>query len=216
MSVDKFIVSHEESGFTTLPNEVIQGLRNAEALGLWCFCASLPPGWEFHKDMLQIHFGFGRDKSDKLFKILEQTNLIQITQTRDKNGRFKDWKLHVQNGRDFIMLPVDNLPTSPFTDFQGTARTPVNIDSAPRPGLPFTANQGLVNSIYKEHIINKTKSRNETKSSFVQNQKKHAFAESMDAMASESKEIEAHNQRKRIEMGAKRSNQIKSIKEELE
>jgi hypothetical protein len=133
MSVEKFIVTKDDSGYTILPNKVLKGLQPyPTALGVWCSLASLPQQWEFYKDKIYSDFNIGRDKLKKIFEILEKCNLIVVTQLRDSQGRFGDWSLHVKNGTEFI----------PFTGFQSTVKTPFT-------DLPLTVNQSLVNSTYK-------------------------------------------------------------------
>lgn len=157
MPVEKYIVGHEaESGFTQLPNKVLQGLNNIAALGLWTYFASLPPGWIFYKSEIRSHFKIGRDKLDNLLLILKNSNLVKFTQRRnEESGQFHDWDLTIMSGKNFCEISVN----TPFTDFQGTVETPENRVSSPFTDLPFTVNQLLVNSTYKEIQIKKEKTK---------------------------------------------------------
>lgn len=101
MSVEKLVISKEASSFTVLPNKVLQNLCNADALGLWCYLASLPPDWEFYKEQIRAHFKIGRDKLDKLLSILKEYDLIDIAFVRDAQGRFVHWHIHVYSGNGF-------------------------------------------------------------------------------------------------------------------
>lgn len=135
MSVEKYTVTQETSGFTTLPNQVLQNLHSIEALGLWCYLASLPPGWIFYKDQIKAHFHVGRDKLERLFDLLQKSNLIEIQQVRKETGLFSHWHLHVKNGTEF----------TPFTEIQETVNQPFT-------DLPLTVNQLLVSASYKGNI----------------------------------------------------------------
>jgi hypothetical protein len=162
MSVEKFIVSKEDFDYTVIPNKVLQGLQKyPTALGIWCSLISLPPHWEFYKDKMYLDFNIGRDKLKKIFEILEQFNLIVVTQLRNSQGRFGDWSLHVKNGTEFTPLTENTLTVkSPLTD------------------LPLTANQSLVNSTYKRNIKKETLKEKKHKSFCKkQNAKKHPWSE---------------------------------------
>ena len=197
MSVEKFIVTKDDSGYTILPNKVLKGLQPyPTALGVWCSLASLPQQWEFYKDKIYSDFNIGRDKLKKIFEILEKCNLIVVTQLRDSQGRFGDWSLHVKNGTEFI----------PFTGFQSTVKTPFT-------DLPLTVNQSLVNSTYKRKtdLSSKDFKEKKEKSFCVQkyeNEKKPAWADSKDQMANETKHIEAHEESKKAEINAYQPNGV--------
>ncbi len=209
MTVDKFRFTKDDADYTTFPNVLLQGLSNAEALGLYVYFSSLPPSWEFYKEKIRDHFGFGRDKLEKLLNILLAHNLIQIFQERNVKGHFNNWRLHVNNPNTYLsnnntllsnnntLEPLTDFQ-APLTDFQGTDRSPANtapVDlSTPLTCLPFTANQSLVNSSYKRNNTKQTAFKENKQKSFldkksVDNSKRHPFAESMDQMASEAKHI---------------------------
>jgi hypothetical protein len=146
MSVEKLIISKDASSFTTIPNKVLQGLQNMEALGLWCYLASLPPSWEFYKEVIREHCNLGRDKLDQLLKLLESHNLLSISVARDEKGKFSHLSVHIKNGEEFISIENKKIKKKrPFTD------------------LPLTDNQLLVNSSYKENINKLNIKTNKTK-----------------------------------------------------
>lgn len=208
MTVDKFRLTKDDSDYTTFPNSLLQGLNNAEALGLYVYLSSLPPTWEFYKEQIQKHFKIGRDKLEKSLKILSSCKLIEIFQERNLKGHFHNWRLHVCNPRSF----------QPLTDFQGTDQTSVNATSAPFTDLPLTVNQSLDNSSYKRNINKTNKNIKNTKSSLdkksVDNSKRHSFANSMDQMANEKKHIQEHEKRKQQEIGDnKRTMAIQTLNE---
>jgi hypothetical protein len=177
MSVQKYIISKKTTGFTVIPNTVLQCLKNYEALGLYCYLVSLPPGWEFYKIHLQEHAKIGRDKLDRLLKILSLHNLIKIEQVRKENGQFSHFDLHVDDGSSFKINEMEK-QASPF------------------PEKPLTVNQGLVNSTYKRNIINKTNKIN--KSSLV-HETKVLSTKSVDNFKKETKESIVENKMSRFE-----------------
>ena len=175
MSVQKFIIGNKTSNFTTFTNKVLQGLKNYEALGLYAYLLSLPAGWVFYKEQLAKHGNIGRDKINSLLKILQNHNLIQVSQVRNEKGQFSHFHLDVLDGNDFIINDIEE-PEKPFTE------------------KPFTANQLLDNSSYKENInktnINKNKSfcaspeKSKNQDQKQTNSKKHDWAEKKPPLAS--------------------------------
>lgn len=102
MSVQKYRISKHGSGFTTIPNKVIQGLAGEiELLGLYVFLSSLPEGWEFHKNYLREKCRIGVNKLSKLLTKLQNYGLCKIVQTRDEQGRFAHFDMQVFDGCDF-------------------------------------------------------------------------------------------------------------------
>lgn len=185
MSVEKYRLVKESGNYTVIPNKILQGLKNYEALGLYAYLASLPDGWEFYKSQLQEHGDIGRDKLKKLLDILSAHNLVIFTQGRNPDGTFGDFKMHVKNGNDFIIPEM-------------VIKEPKNEPSTEK---PLTVNRLPVNSTYK---YNRSKSldlnKRIKKSSLSQkdkNERRHDFAESMDQMACEARNIEQNEEFKR-------------------
>lgn len=145
MSVEKFIVRKQTSSFTVIPNNVLQNLRNAEALGLWCYLSSLPPEWEFYKEQLRGHFNIGRDKLDRLINVLQNHSLISLHPVRNAQGQFAQIDLHVHSGENFTINKINEL----------------NENAQPRTDLPLTDNQSPVNSSYKRNIKKETSNKKE-------------------------------------------------------
>jgi len=166
MSIEKFIVSKDTSSFTNIPNKVLQGLKNYEALGLYSYLISLPPGWELYKDQLRKRSNIGRDKLNKLLKILQNHGLIVIKRMRCPNGTLGHNDFRVKDGSEFE-IPIEN------------------NDVSTSDGKPGTGNQALVNSSYKENNnkLNKnkksfcdSKEKNPPKKTY-DNAKKHSWAD---------------------------------------
>lgn len=132
MSVEKYVISKSSGNFTTFLNNVLQNLHDLAALGLYCYLMSLPPGWVFHKQQLCKHARIGRDKINRLLKVLEHHNLVHIVQVRDAQGRFAHFDVQVKDGSCFKINNLEEC-VQPHTE------------------KPSTDNQSLVNRTYKEN-----------------------------------------------------------------
>lgn len=153
MSIKKFRIKKGFS-FTTVSTKVVQNLKNYEALGLYTYLVSLPEDWIFYKDHLKEHAGIGRDKLNKLLRLLQAHNLIEYQQNRSPSGQFTQFDLHVKDGLDFISLDIS---------------VPKPKSKTPLTEKPLTENQLLVNSTYKR---NKDKRNNNTKEIFKSSEKR--------------------------------------------
>lgn len=108
MSVQKFRISKKQFSFTTIPNQVLQGLAGQlDALGLYCYLASLPEGWEFYKSHLQETCNVGVNKLDRLLKILSNCGLVTISQVRTCAGKFAHFSMEVNDGTSFKNNDLD-------------------------------------------------------------------------------------------------------------
>lgn len=140
MSVEKFMIKKSSSHYTTISTVVLQNLTNYEALGLYCYFMSLPEDWIFYKTKLIERSKIGRDKLNKLMKILKECNLIEVTKIRNITGRFSHIEVNVKDGKDFKFNELQK--NNPHTD------------------LPLTENQEPVDNHYKEYKTNKLNIKN--------------------------------------------------------
>lgn len=154
MSVKKYTISHSRGNFTTIPNHVLQNLKNYEALGLYAYLLSLPPGWTFYKDYLRKHGDIGRNKLDNLLKILENQGLIKTAQLRNEKGAFAQFDLQVDDGTNFKINDLEK-------------------NAQPLSEKPLTVNGLPVNSIYKENN-NKQINKKEISKSYCASDAAHA------------------------------------------
>jgi len=132
MSVEKYrpgSLQHEIKPFTTLPNHILQGCTNAEALAVWCLFQSLPTDWGICVKYVQNHFGLGRDKVRRIFDDLIRMNLLEYHKMQGDDGKFVQPIYKILNGDNFINIG------SPRPENQST------VSISPRPGLPAPANQ---------------------------------------------------------------------------
>ena len=138
MSVQKYVVSQEETGFTILKNYVLQNFTDLEALGVWVYLASLPPNWTFYKEQLKDHFKIGRERLNRILQTLSNHNLIRIENTRDTKGRFVHMSLTVCNGNLFKIDAQEEKPSTgagssdsvqPCTENPSTASQSLDTDN---------------------------------------------------------------------------------------
>lgn len=170
--LDSWAIRHEDRGFTTHLNKVLQGLCDAEALGVWCYLSSLPPNWCVKRDQLRSHFKFGRDKIASILLILSRANLIEIIRPRDNNGSFLPATIIIKSGADaslvdqklpenVVQISADELHscTQSCTELHMTdsiknkelkTTAGFTVD-----GLPVTGKQQYIKYIYTKEIKNK-------------------------------------------------------------
>lgn len=141
MSVQKLVVTQDETGFTMLKNNILQNFTDAQALGVWVYLASLPPNWTFYKEQLQSHFNIGRERINRILNTLKSHGLITINNQRDSKGRFIQMNLHVCSMHNF---KVDAQPREPAPVLD------LNDSVHPSTGKPSTGNQSLDTDSYKD------------------------------------------------------------------
>lgn len=163
MSVEKLVISKEMSSFTTLPNNVLQNLRNADALGLWVYLASLPPSWQFYKDQIREHFGIGRDKLEKLIFILREHNLLTIESVRDAQGRFVHWHMHILCGDGFAQVKTQEESSTSYC-------------ASPLPENPVTGKPRQWKTAAINKTNNKSKKKEINKTSCASEEARKSFA----------------------------------------
>lgn len=148
MSVQKMKIKKKPSNFTQISNIILQKLTNYEALGLYCYIASLPHDWEFHKNHLAAHADIGRDKLTKLLHILELHGLIKIEQIRGNDGRFSYFDMHVYDEEEFKIISEKHRNT----ENQYTGNRSTENQFSPLTEKPSTVNRLPENRTYKEDI----------------------------------------------------------------
>ena len=89
--ITKNVLTHEPFPFTSIFNEMLQGITNTAALGVYCYLASKPSGWIICKKEIQKHFKCGRDHINSCFKYLKEIGAIEIQPARGENGKISCW-----------------------------------------------------------------------------------------------------------------------------
>jgi hypothetical protein len=242
MSVDKLIITKEDANYSIILNVISQNLTDAEALGLYVYLLSLPPKWEFYKEVIRKHFGWGRDKLEKKLTILRTHNLIEPIPERNEKGQFIGWNLHVKNGRDFTHYPENQNPENHTTENPGSGELSTGLSKNSTQNTenaaavkPVTGFSTPIKEIDKKEIDYKNKSfcavaqkkRNPTTSANtatmetppkskadhrLDNAKRHDFADSKDQLAREAAHIAEHEQRKRAPMPPEMKAQIEALR----
>lgn len=167
--MSKFILRNRTRGFTIVSNEVIKVLKtNIEALGLYVHLLSLPDDWEFYKTQLCAEYKIGIKKLEKLLKALSEFGLVKYGQERNDKGQFTRFYLEIYDV-ETIDQPVDNSP-------QPVGHSCRTVETVRRFG------EATKEEVTKEGCFKQKKQK-----SSYENEKRHGFADSMNAMASEDK-----------------------------
>jgi hypothetical protein len=123
------IKSKLQTRYFIYPNAVAQSKISLEAKGLIAYMSSKPDDWIFHKSEIMKECKVGRDKLNKIYKELELSGNLVVTQLHDKEGKFSRTEtlffVDPENNPAFIPLtekqpPCTDLPLtdSPYTDKQ--------------------------------------------------------------------------------------------------
>lgn len=89
MAIDKTDMARlhvEEKPYTTVINDVVQGLQNPDSLAIWVFLQSKSSGWTVVASHIQSHFGIGRQRYRAAMRCLHEEGLISYVSNRDDNG----------------------------------------------------------------------------------------------------------------------------------
>jgi len=198
MSIEKLDfqkVTKENLPYTLILTKVIQNIKHKDALAIWVYLSSLPPDWKINKEHLKLHFHVGDRTLQAIFSYLNRSNLITYKRERFEDGTLGIVIVHVLCGDEF-KFDEPYVLTTP-------QKTHVVVDLTTPQKTTRVANHTSGSEALQKKQDNKRKRTaftNKTKSSY-ENAKKHAFAESMDQMATESKHIKEHEARKAIEKG---------------
>lgn len=137
MSVQKFVINKTKSNFTVFSNTVLQNIRDAATLGVYCYLLSLPEGWVVHKNQLREHFKIGINRMDKIFASLSRFNLIKIESCRNDKGQFIYFDMHVLDGSDFNINQKD---IELSTDIQSSTMKTMPMETMPMENRSYKRN----------------------------------------------------------------------------
>lgn len=134
---------HEESPFTTLMNDVLNGIRHTGALGLYCYLASKPPTWNICKKELQNQFQCGKDHIETCFRYLRKIGAITVTMLRNEKGQAIAWETTLRRKfRPDLSAEIQNT---------GNQVSGANIQNT---GNPYCGNPAPINNIYYKNNNN--------------------------------------------------------------
>lgn len=94
-------IFQEDTGFTQISNNVINGIKHGDAFLVWAYIYSKSGNWKVIKQHIKNHFGFGDKKLKQIFAYLKRAKLISYVQRSCANGRFAQSDIRVHNGKNF-------------------------------------------------------------------------------------------------------------------
>ncbi len=171
----KNTLSHENGGFTTLINHSIQNIKHTGALGVYCYLASMPSGWNICKKQLQNHFECGKLHINTCFKYLKEIGAIEICCIRNDKGQIEEWSTELkiripnscinkntknQNSGDLTTIPVSEI----LVNRESGKSTPINKDIL-KTKIINKQNKGTCSvfsdeKAVKDHVVQVVKKRN--------------------------------------------------------
>lgn len=133
------IKSKHASNFTVIPNEVFKQGLSIEAVGLLTYLLSLPHDWVIYKTHLHKTLSCGRDKTDRIFKELQDAGYILSVEHRNELG-----KIHYEH-------VVYDMP------YNGEPVTGNPLTDKPYTGNPSTVNPQLLNTNTTKDVLQNKK-----------------------------------------------------------
>ena len=193
--LDKAKLTLENQSYTQILTHVIQNIKDPVAGFVWVYLSSLPPDWLVLKEQIKNKFNLGDDKIKDIFSYLNRCKLIAYKRIRGSNGKLGKQFIHVFVGNDFD----ENEPYKKTTGVKSTPQVKTRGVKTTRVENHSSGSRALQRK-YKNKV---NKITNKTKKAFVENGKKHSFADSMDMMACETRNIAKHEVIKAKEMERK-------------
>ncbi len=226
MSIEKLdfdYVKQSQKSFTTFLNEVLQQLPSAVVLGVYVYLSSLPPTWVVNKQHLMNHFKLGRDKVGDILKWMNDNHLLSYERDRNPDGTLGKVAIVIKDGKDFIehinakKEGTTLLKTSSVVEVVDKSPTTLlKNQSVVKPECGKSAPTYNINNIKEIRSENKQKSFYNNADQKSNNLKKHGFAQSMDQMGKEKREIQKHEETKKLEQRTRMPDhlrqQLKKIK----
>ena len=109
--IDSFKKEHIPFDFTYLPNIVLQNFTH-ESLAIWAHLMSLPDDWIVNREYLMNKFKVGRDKLNRLLKVLHSNHLMSFEYLREADGTIKSVQMIIHNGSEYYKKIINNQETS--------------------------------------------------------------------------------------------------------
>lgn len=102
--------------YTSISNEVVETIKNTDALAIWTFLQSKSNNWTVIGTFLMKHFNIGRKRYSDAMKCLKDLGLIEYEIHRDASGKISGNKI-------IVRYELPSKPSSTETD------NPVNPQS---------------------------------------------------------------------------------------
>lgn len=83
------VKSKHASNYVVIPNEIFKQGLSIEAVGLLTYFLSLPHDWVIYKTQLHEQLGIGREKTDRVFKELQNSGYVLTVKGYSKNGQIE-------------------------------------------------------------------------------------------------------------------------------
>lgn len=207
----------ENNPFTQVSNLVINNIKDNDAFRIWVFLLSKSMDWMIIKEWTAKTCKVGKRKAIKIWSYLQRSNLLETICIKDEKGKIIKWDLHVLSGTKFdINVPFFDAQ-SKQSKLQKEVKKSTGAHIAPLDELAVDKSAKSAKNEHKNctkttgakiHTVENvptTKERLITKQkqkSFwgKKNAEKHSFAESMNQMACEARNIKEHEARKATEI----------------
>ena len=75
--------------YTSIPNEVLQGLTDPNAITIWTYLCTMPESWVVRPKYLQDRFSISRRKYYVAMRYLREVGLVWQNKVREPNGTIK-------------------------------------------------------------------------------------------------------------------------------
>ncbi len=165
-----FLHSDHHYAIITCPNEHRVLINLASHNGVKGICPSIPTV----AYELKIH-------ADTVRRAIQKWQSLEVVEVERNPGKASSY---------LLSIPSPTPSTDATTSTNATPCTSATTPLAPVHTTPCT----------RATLYNKEEQRNNKKAFFMENEKKHDFAESMNQMTSEQRHIEQHEERKRGEL----------------
>ena len=93
------VKSKHASNYTVIPNDVFKQGLSIEAIGLLMYFLSLPHDWVIYKTQLHTQLNIGSDKTDRIFKELQNAGYLLSVRSQNAKG-VMEWE-HVVYDKPF-------------------------------------------------------------------------------------------------------------------
>lgn len=107
--------------YTSISNNVVDNIKNPDALAIWTFLQSKSNNWTVIGSFLKNHFGIGRTRYAKAMLYLKDMGLIEYSISRDEEGRISGNKITVR-----YEIPSSTETGNPVKAASRLNRKPVN------------------------------------------------------------------------------------------
>jgi len=95
MAIDKLVKHQAGIPFVMNSRDVIQSIKNPEALAIWVYLQSLPENWVFRETQIRSHFSIGRTRYLSAMRELRESGLYQVKRRKNDAGQFIGSDYHI-------------------------------------------------------------------------------------------------------------------------